>query len=164
MKELFKSFFSLCWFALMGSLISCDNCNRDYDFYYDNLLVFYALNKETEQNLLEIGVNRYNSDTFNIYTKNLKPLDIHPDQDGSVVFYFLQPFQRKEEPLDTPIEHTYYVYFEEGDFDTLNIAYQIGLDDCNEKILTQWSAYYNDSLYLNFSSNPPNSKGAFFLK
>ena len=88
MKELFKSFFSLCWFALMGSLISCDNCNRDYDFYYDNLLVFYALDKETEQNLLEIGVNRYNSDTFNIYTKNLKPLDIHPDQDGSVVFTF----------------------------------------------------------------------------
>ena len=160
-----KNIKHLCLVICISSLFSCgNNCKQDYNFYNDYILGFYILDKTTKENLLEIGVNRYFRDTVEIYNENLEPLNIHPSQDGSFSFYFLKNTSHLDEPLQTPIEHTYYIYFEEGDYDTLNIRYQIGLDECSDRVLTQGSVTYNDSLYIDYPFNPRDDWGAFFVK
>lgn len=126
--------------------------------------MFYINDKNTGENLLEIGVNQYHRDTIQIYNEELDPLDFYLGEEGSIVFRFLSNTRNLDEPLQSPIEHTYYIYFEEGDYDTLNIRYQIGLDECSDRVLTQGSVTYNDSLYLDYPSNPRDDWGAFFVK
>lgn len=164
-----KNIKHLCLLIALSSLFSCNdnifsNCKEDYTYHKDYYLNFSVLDKTTRDNLLAIGVNAYHRDTVQIYTKDLEPLGVHPYQDGSLIFNFLYDVRAQDEPLNTPIEHTYYLYFEEGDYDTLNIGYKIGLDKCDDKILTQWSVSYNDSLYFDYPSGPPTGGGAYFLK
>jgi hypothetical protein len=158
MQRLFKPFISICLLFLLGSLFSCDDgCKKDYTYYNEYNLGFMVFDERTGENLLEIGVNRYRQDTVQIFNEDLEPLGIHPTQSGELILYFMYYARERVgvEPLNTPLAHTYYVYFEEGDYDTLQISYQIGLDPCDDRILTQWSAYYNDSLYVNHTSDPP---------
>ncbi len=174
MNIMLNSARSICLLILLViGLHACDgggvfnDCNNDYNFYSDHLLHFQIIDKRTGINVLEIGVNRYNSDTVQIYDENLKPVGTgtHPHNDGSIYFIFLVPTRDLDEPLNTPIEHTYYLYFEKKDYDTLRINYQIGLDECNDRILTQWSTSYNDSIYFDRDYNPYRfSEGALFIK
>ena len=165
MKLLFKPFAYLLLTLFLAPMASCrDECEKEYPFRYRHALVFYILDEKTGQNLLEIAVNRYYRDTVDIYDESLQPLGIHPDTDGSMVLNFSKHNQSWEEPLNTPIEHTYYIYFEEEDYDTLGITYQIGLDECQDKVLTQGAVSYNDSLYIEYLSNPRDTWGASFIK
>ena len=164
-----KNIKHLCLLIVLSSLFSCNdnifsNCKEDYTFHTDYFLHFLILDKKTGENLLEIGVNRYYRDTVQIFSEDLEPLRVHPDNSGSLVFNFLYDVRAQDEPLNTPIEHTYYLYFEEEDYDTLSMRYEIGLDKCDDKILTQWSVSYNDSLYFDYPSGPPNSRTVNFLK
>ena len=81
MKNLYKPFLVLCCFTLAASLVSCDNCKQDYDFYSDYYVAFNLVD-ENGKNLLQIGVNRYYNDTIQLYTKDLKPLDFYLRNDG----------------------------------------------------------------------------------
>lgn len=86
MKQLLASFACL---LLILCLASCrDDCEKEYPFRYRYALVFKILDEESGQNLLEIAVNRYYRDTVDIYDESLKPLRIHPDNDGSMVLNF----------------------------------------------------------------------------
>jgi hypothetical protein len=165
MRLLFKPFAYLLLTLFLAPVASCvDDCEKEYRFNDRYFLLFNVLDEKTGQNLLQIGVNRYSRDTVDIYNESLEPFGIHPHNDGSMVFHFLDSTYSLNEPLNIPLEHTYYIYFEEGDYDTLNIAYQIGLDECQDKVLTQGSVSYNDSLYIEFPSNPRTSWGANFIK
>ena len=161
----------LCLYLLIAFLSACDgnifsNCKENYNFHGDYYLDMLFIEKQTGRNLLVVGVNRYNRDTVDILDKNLNPFPYghHPYQDGRIFFNFMQHFRYSPEPLNTPIDHTYYIYFEEGDYDTLDITYQIGLDQCEYRVLTQWAVSYNDSLYFNYPTNPPMGRGIKFLK
>ena len=165
MKLLFKPLAYLLPILFLASVASCkDDCEKEYPFRYRHALVFNILDEKTGQDLLQIGVHRYFRDTVDIYDESLNPLGIHPDTDGSMVLNFSKHNQIWEEPLNTPIEHTYYIYFEEGDYDTLGITYQIGLDECQDKVLIQGSVRYNDSLYIEYLSTPRDTWGASFIK
>ena len=163
MKNVYKPFLLFCCFALAASLSSCDNCKQDYDFYSEYAVDFNLVD-ENGKDLLQTGVNRYHKDTIKIYDEELKSRDFYLGNDGVILFEFLSHTPELEEPINTPIGHTYYLYLEEGDYDTLSIAYRIDLDECQDRILTQWSGSYNDSLYIEFLSNPPDSKYVSILK
>jgi hypothetical protein len=162
----FYSFILLLFFGL----ISCEKtCEKDYNFYGDHKLQFKLKDRRTGQNLLEIGVNRYDKDTVKIYDQNLRPLTTIVSNNGDVLFNFLPrdysvPDGHIEEPLNSPIYHTFYLYLEQGDYDTLRMTYQIGHNPCKQRILTQWSTSYNDSLYFNFENGAPSIKSVSFLK
>ena len=168
MKDLFNLKAFLGFVIISTGLFSCStnifsSCKENYTFYGNYLLTFYIID-QTGENLIEIGRNRYNRDTVDILDENWNSLGFHPYQNGSIVFGFMEHLRGIEEPLNTPINHTYYIYFEEGDYDTLDISYQIGLDQCDERELTQWGVSYNDSLYFNYPTNPRQHGGAFFVK
>lgn len=165
MKSLFKPLIALFLLATFGSLWSCvDECDKEDAIEDRHKLDLKILGKETNRNLLGIGSNRYNRDTVQIFDENLEPLGIRPDLDGSMILYFLRNVRHDDEPLDTDLESTYYLYFEEGDYDTLSMTYRLALDHCDDIVLTQWSTSYNDSLYFEFTSNVPRTPSVSFFK
>jgi hypothetical protein len=157
---------------IAGCLSSCErdplnHCQKDYDFYTDNYLYFRILDKRTAINVLEIGVNRYTSDTVQVYDKNLNPLGTgtRPQNNGYIVLGFLESTRDLDEPLNTPLEHTFYLHFEKKDYDTIRVSYQIGTNKCEDRILTEVSASYNDSVYFNRAYNPYRfSQSVDFIK
>lgn len=137
-------------------------CPTDYYFYSDYKLTFYLQDRLTGETLLELGDHRYKLAEVLLLSEDLEPV-LRPDKDGSFDLYFLRWPEREEEPLGVPLTHTYYLFLEEGDYDTLNISYTIGVNDCDDLALTHWTASYNDSTYLDLE-NPTNSKTVYVQK
>ena len=108
-------------------------CSKEQDMYGTFDLVLIFKDKDTGDNPLVVGYNRYKRDKVDIYNAQGEPLGIHPDQSGEMNLYFLHEPLDRDEPLNENLQRTFYIFFEEGDYDTLNISYKIGLDDCHDK-------------------------------
>lgn len=147
-------------------LFSCekDECERDYNFHGDTRLVFEFHDKKTGENLLDVRVQRYFYDTIKIYNEELNRLNFTLDYSGRISLNFLTQAYYSNEPISTPLSKTYFIYFEEGDYDTLKVDYKIGFDECNYKILTEWATFYNDSLHFSHNPNTLHQHYPIFIK
>lgn len=153
--------------AMSITLIACDhglfnNCPGDYDFETDNIFTINLLDRFTKENLLVIGVNKYDEDTVKIYNGEWEVVYDGPvDQSGRIVFY---PFYMDKDAgaLNQMVYKEFYLYLNQFDTDTINIAYEATIDDCDDMVLEYVAVSYNDSIYFD---GPTNSyPGIFFLK
>jgi hypothetical protein len=145
MKPVALTFLS---FLIAYSLFSCEcQTGEGYDFQYNNILDFTILDKRTNQKVLLIGQTKYNYDTVAILNEH-STNDQHPhyiDIDGDLVLYFIN--RSDKGTLNKRIERRYYMYFNYQDIDTIDVAFEMKLNDCDEQIMKYFKVAYNDSVY-----------------
>jgi hypothetical protein len=147
--------------------MACDqslfnNCPGDYNFETDNIFTFNLLDRFTEENLLVIGVNKYDEDTVKVYNEEWEiTYDAPVRQDGLIVFY--PHFMDKDaDVVNQPVFKNYYLYLNQFDTDTINITYEATIDDCDDMVLKYVTVSYNDSIYFDGATN--SYPGVSFVK
>lgn len=162
-----KYLYYLLILQLLVGVSSCGGndiygCPTDYYFYDHYFMTFYLQDRLTGETLLELGDHRYIRNEVLLLSEDLEPI-LRPDKNGSFDLFFLSLPEREEDPLGEPLSHTYYLFLEEGDYDTLNITYTIGINECDDKALTHWTVSYNDSTYLDLE-HPTRGKTIYVQK
>jgi hypothetical protein len=144
-------------FLIAYSLFSCEcqtgETGGDYDFQFSNPLFFSILDKQTKQRVLLIGQIKYNYDTVAIFdeawTNDSYSYTIR--NDGSIVLDFIN--RSDKGTLNKRVERRYYMYFNYQDIDTIDVAFEMKLNDCDEQIMKYFKVVYNDSIYFDAATD-----------
>jgi hypothetical protein len=143
------------------ALFSCTCRTRRYDFAHSNPFLANVLDKATKQNVLLIGQVKYNYDTVRVYNEKWEAVTGRIRNDGLIVLNFIEK-ERDKGKINQLIERRFYMYFNYQDIDTIDIAFQLRWDDCNEEELKYFRVAYNDSVY--FEGTVERTPGVYFLK
>jgi hypothetical protein len=146
-------------------LSSCkgDNCGGDYSVILNNQLSFHIYDKETKQDVLVVGESPYNFDTVKVYDTEWKvPLNMHVRLDGYVGFCFISESDKGK--VDQKISKRFYMYFDQNDIDTIDIAFNTSYDECHNQLLKYFKVAYNDSVYFDGLTDNNRVPGVNFIK
>lgn len=152
--------------AACESLFSGCGSGDYYDFASSNRLTFVILDKTTKENILYVGQTKYNYDTVRIFDINWDVA--YPDNNqewsatnGAIGLKFLNRDSDKG-VLNTLISRSYFMYFDQHDTDTIDIAFEMKKNKCGDQILKYLKVAYNDSVY--FDGKTESMIGLYFLK
>jgi hypothetical protein len=146
-----KVIFVLNVLAIITACSSCDNnpfsdCKDDY--YFDHFFILGLYDINTQENLLQIGVNKYHKDTVKIFDKDRNEVFVGPlPIDGRVLFSLVE-----NEDLGAPnltFHKEFFLYLNQYDTDTLEFDFTMSYDaDCREQEMIGMRIEYNDSVYF----------------
>jgi hypothetical protein len=138
-------------FLIAYSLFSCEcqtgETSGDYNFQVSNGFHGTILYKRTRKPVLFIGQVKYNYDTVAIFNEDWKVKGAGQiNNDGSIYLFFIEDSDYGI--LDTQIQRRYYMYFNYQDIDTIDIAFEAKMNECDEQIIKYFKVAYNDSVYF----------------
>jgi hypothetical protein len=152
MKRKFILLMAIGSLAYCFTLCSCNPCDTGYQFESDGLFGFKVIDRTTKEPVLHIRHTWYNYDTVAVYNENWDNMFAAVDYDGVVGFIFIDRITDKG-VIDQLITRRFFMYFNYQDIDTIDIAFKMRLDECNDQRISYFKVAYNDSVYYDAITN-----------